>query len=559
MRRFHIFVVMLCLLAPGAGYAQTVLEGTVDDVTESPVFFEMHSDFHSDPANLNLFREGKIRLYPLGVFNIEGFNWRTHERRDQSFWIRMERGEYMCPILDSDTELDRDLVRAWYTGWLDAHEGNMHPNVGTRDAMGVGMRAMMLTRYIRHLELEEPEQQELIDRLRAVIPWHQEYLRNPRNFNTTSNHGMWESMGLFESTRVVPDSALTILGLQRLLTMSRTGVSKEGLEKEHSIGYHYYFYNWLSQFTSYLESLKHLGWSQLPELLATERRMRDATWYMYDHRQRMAQIGDTDNWKWKSKLIPRPPDDPDPAIFDAEAGLAIYKERGKHRRYVIFNIQNEAHRPHMAYHLHNDMMAVYYSDDGEVLLGDGGRFSYSNSQNRRFFLSSSAHNVIMPYQLMVAKPPSGLLAKKVWEQRDDGDITFNLEFAGGTVTRSVEIPRRDHIVRVRDNLNVQGHHVILWNLGMDVAGFGIGDTTEEDGGRSHRFLITTRYRREFDMTVRVTGVNNAVNEVDVLKGSDNPMLGWYAPDYNQKWPVPVVVVNIDAPGAVEVVTEIEGR
>lgn len=119
MRLLRVFgVISLILGIAGSASAQRAAARTVDGLIEAPVFFELHSEAYSDPVNLDLFREGKIRLAPLGIHRIENFDWRTHERTDQSWWIRMERFDYMCPILDSRSDLDRVLAKSWIQGWL---------------------------------------------------------------------------------------------------------------------------------------------------------------------------------------------------------------------------------------------------------------------------------------------------------------------------------------------------------------------------------------------------------------------------------------------------------
>lgn len=549
----HACVTLVILGCVARAAAQ---ERIVDELAESPVFFELYSKAYSDPANVDLFREGKIRLHPLGVHIIENFDWRTHTRKDQSWWIRMERFEYMCPIFDSKADLDRAMAKAWVVNWLNIHEQNKQPNQGARDAMGIGMRAMMLARYIRYLEFEEPEERDLIARLRKMMEWHQSFLAQPSHFNTTSNHGLWESMGLFETTRVVPDSAMTMTALKRLMQIVQIGVSGRGLEKEHAVAYHFYFSRWLWQYSEYLQSLDRLRWNDLPALAAAAKRMRDATWYMYDHAGRMPQIGDTDDATVKKVRERRR--GADPVMFDPESGYAIYKDPDdtRNHRYVFFCIQNEKNRLPMPHHVHNDMMAVYYSYDGEVILGDGGRYSYSSSVMRRFFQSSSAHNVIMSARFLAISNSSTSLAREVWCEYRKDEVTFGLGFPNMMIKRSVEIPRKKAVVRVRDSLDVGEKHVALWNLGMDVSSFGIGEVTVTDGRRVHTFHLGTRRGQHFIMKLSVSGENRDPNEIEIIKGSEKPLLGWQSPDYNMSWPVPVICVNVDPNGPIEILTEI---
>jgi hypothetical protein len=370
---------------------------------------------------------------------------------------------------------------------------------------------------------------------------------------------MWESMGLFETTRVVPDTSVTKLALERLLAMVKKGVSDKGLEREHSPDYHFYFYNWLSNFTEYLQSLEQLRWDALPEMVLATKRMADATWYMYDHARRVPQIGDTDDRHLRE--VPKAPKDSNPVIFDPQAGFAIYKDTGsrKQKRYMVFCIQNEKNPIHMRYHLHNDMMAVYYSYDGEIILGDGGRYTYSRGEWRTFYMSSLAHNVILPARMLKTRNTSKYMAVEVSSESNKSEVAFHLRLPDDMVTRTVRIPHKSPDIRIHDRLNAKEKHVALWNLGMDVVSFGIGGSTEKGGWRVHDFHLRTRRGRDFTMRIRLRGGQQSGEDYHVYKGSDAPKLGWYSPDYNMSWPTPVIVVDMDVPaagGEMEVMTEI---
>jgi hypothetical protein len=558
-------VLLLCLVAASAAPAQQrrqarpfVPKHTAAEQDPSRTFFEMFYEEYSDTANLRLLHENKVQLKPLGTESIEDFDWRTHRRKDQSFWMRMENFMYLLPLIESDKERDKQFVRRWVLKWLNVHEGNPRPNSGCTDAMTVGIRALAFAWYVKRLESGTPRYGMLIDRLIGSIKWHQEYLADPKHFNTTSNHGMWESMGLFETTRVVRDEKIRKLALQRVLKMAKISASKQGLHREHSTHYHYHFMHWLSNYVEYLEAMESLHFPEVAELVSARDRMRGATYFMYDHRRNLPQIGDTD--KRRLDEVPRwaKQKHGDMVLFDDEAGYAIYKDppSSRRKRYIIFNIQNEKHRPTMRFHFHNDRLAVYYSDDGEVILSDQGRYSYTNSSVRTFYRSAAAHNLITHHAMLSS---AGMhLLKEAWFDVDKKSFIFAAQDRQNVYKRQVRIPRKKSRFVVEDSIFARGHYALLWNIGPDVRSVGVGKRTEHDGWRMYNWKLVTQRGRKFSINVKIKGESTtSSNEVQTLKGNGNPYLGWYSPGYNISVPSPLIMFSLRPTGPLVVVTEIK--
>lgn len=514
-------------------------------VQSGPVYYEMFARLWSDSLNGELLHHGMVNLKPLGVFNIADFNWRTHERKDLSFWIRMERNDYLVPLLDRWEERDRYFVDNWIRRWLDVHEADPKPNKGNRDAMGIGQRGMVLTWYLKRLMLERPQEKELIERLENVLAWHEEFLEAPEQFDNNSNHGMWEAMGLFETTRVVPDSQATQLALRRLKTIVDLSVSAQGFHKEHAPAYHFFFHKWLRSFTTYLESLD-LGWAGLDTLMLHERKMRRGAYYLQDHYGNVAQIGDTDAAVMSDAQAAENRDDVKEAIFDSEAGYAIFKDRAsaQSRRHIIYSVQNDKDPLTMRYHCHNDAMAVFYRDDGEVILGDAGRYTYDKTGVRSFVVSSRAHNTIVPSERMYQKL-SVTFADRAWMRRENGQVVFGARDAA--VKREVFVPIDGRGVVVADTIRAPGTFTILWNLGRDVERI-------EPIERGAAWRLHTKRNRLFSLEIRVEGATPAV---EIVRGQKKPLLGWTSPAYNVLLPTSVIVVEIDVVAEARIRTEVQ--
>jgi hypothetical protein len=529
----------------------------VPDYRTAPVFFEMFHEHYSDDSNLVLLHEGKVRLAPLGIESIEGFDWRTHSREDRSWWVRVESLLYLLPLIASEDDRDRAFVKDWVVRWLDAHEPDPFPNKGCRDAMAAGQRIMVLMWFSKELlESEEPDTS-LAKRIESSIRWHREYLYE--NHHAVSNHAMWEAMGLFETTRVNADSTLAAVALKRLVEIVRLSTTGQGFHTEHSPAYHFYFLKWLSDFVSYFSGLPDLSWPDADVLVERERLMHKKAYFLCDRRGRIPQIGDTDSMRIQSVYGRRPRRSRQTAVFDPEAGYALYKDpvRSRTRRYVVFRIPEEP--PVLRFHIHADCISVYYSWDGEVILADAGRYSYDRSPTRRYYTSFSAHNTVMPSRLVPVRSHR-VYANETWWDHERSRCVFGASLKDGTVTRAVEIPADEPEIRVFDT--VLGHEpfTVLWHLGNDivyVGGIERDDEAADPGWRRFVCELTTAKNRSFLMTIDLLcGEDEDDVMAHAIEGWDQPMLGWYSSGYKRSVPSRVIRVDLNVRSFANVKTRI---
>jgi len=510
---------------------------------EAPVFYEVSAERFGDRENLTLLFEGRVRVAPLGTFDVADFNWLEHERTDQSFWIRMERSDYLIPLLERWSEEDQEFLEQWVSRWLDVHEDTWTPNSGAGDDMGIGKRGMILAWYLRRLRQSETENVLLLERLTRTIKEHQVHLTDDSNFTTESNHGVWEAMGLFETTRVLEDPEVTQVSLERLHRIAKLSISDVGFHREHSPSYHFYVLGWLDAIVPYLQSLE-LDWQELDALAELHGRMRAMTYYLCDHGLNLPQIGDTDATRLDAEPGGQNMSDMAPAVFDKEAGYAIFKDPAgaAAKRYIVFNCQNKQAKPTMKYHFHNDVLAVYYADDGEVILGDTGRYSYTSTPIRRYVVSAAAHNRI------ISKSNKGTnlnFADDAREVQLDAGVFFEASLWGGTITRSVEIPYERGGFTVSDSVVARDFYTALWHIGHDV------DRTEalpprmEGDAEVHSWRLTTKSGREFDLKISISSdATSADPAVDMVTGLKEPYRGWYSSGYREWKPATLLSITL---------------
>ncbi|MCZ6767269.1 MAG: heparinase II/III family protein [bacterium] len=508
--------------------------------------------------NRELLRSGMVRLRPLGTESLTGFDWKDHSRSDKSWWQRMESCTYLLPFLDSGTPADLQFARDWFIGWYASHEQDPMPNPGSDDAMSVAIRGMVFIRMLKIAESGDTRDVELTTKLRRSIKWHQSFLADSVNASERSNHALWEALGLFETTRVIPDSSTTELALERLRFITDLSVSDMGTHLEHSTDYHFYFLNWLTEFVEYFQALAPFESATIQSLSEDQRKMASAARYLYAHDYELPQIGDTDaghfaDERWRGEVD-------EPVFFDREGGYAIYKGIGKDRRYVAFCIQNFDYEPVLPFHFHNDVLAVYLNIDGEVILGDQGRFSYERTIERTYLMSLAAHNVIFPKSIVIPKTPGIYLAKRVSEERSKNQVRFGAALRDDIVRRTVRIPDSGPIIVVEDTITAKENYYLLWHLGTDVADIKEGSRKRTADRRDYKWMLTMRSGREFELRIRIEGRNlYEANEVTIIEGQQRPRLGWRSAAYKQFEPSPVIKLEFQALDMIRITTSVRHK
>ena len=526
---------------------------------DKPVFFELVSHEHADPANLELLPSGSVRLAPIGTEAVADFDWVEHTRTDKSWWQRMEGWTYMLPFLDAEDSAAYDFTRQWFMSWYAAHKDDFEPNTGADDAMSVGLRALVFVRLLKIAEQQDPPDEALAKKIRATLATHQAFLRDPEHFSDNSNHGMWESLGLFETTRVLPDDATTQLALDRLLQIADLSVSDMGAHREHAAAYHFYFLEWLAQYVAYFESLAPYKPPIVASLASDESKMRSAAYFLYDHELELPQIGDTDAGVIVDEAF-RSDGAGNEVFFDVQAGYAIFKEDEESvgKRYVVFSNQNDEFPPPLPYHIHNDALAVYFNAGGEVILGDQGRHSYSRNRIRVYVMSVAAHNTIFPLSEIVPTKPGINRVNKTWVEESSKKVVFGATMASGNIERVVEIPAGGAGIRVKDKISASDTQVMLWNIGPDVATIDEGESKSSGDKRTYRWTLTTNKGQIFELRIEVKGQSfSAAKEVRTVKGHPDPYLGWYSAGFEQWEPSTVIVLEFKPIQQMQVMTSVD--
>jgi hypothetical protein len=530
------------------------------DYLDSPVFYELYFEEYADTSNLSLLPSNKLHIKPFRVKDVENFSWHNPRIANYSWWLQVESLRFLLPLIKSTDPAHRSLARSWLEDWCSTHREYASPNRAAWDRMTAAIRAMVLVYYLKKEEMYSQGSKEVIELLLREIDLHQKILSKKEGFSFNSNHGLMETMGLLETTRVYPEPRALEIGLCRLESIATSSVSKKGIHMEHSCGYHFYFMNWLLDYYRYMKSHWSIeDWDSAPVDVVAEQ-MKLAAYYMQDHDGNIPPIGDTDPGRVADVISYDDPGEPAKFCFDGEAGFAIYKDdsKSKTKRYMVFNIQNT--EPEMPYHFHNDALAVYFNYDGEALLGDQGRYDYSTGGRRTYFVSHRAHNTIFPLARLDLSRAGGdrKLVTLPWWNRE-GNTLFagaKLSYPGISAKRGIAIPDAGWPFVISDTLSGSAPAVLLWNIGFDVTRITI-NKGEESGAAQHEWILHTKKNRKFSLSIDVSEQTTLKKHtVELLKGSSKPFLGWYAPEYRKSLPSSVIKLTLYPDGKVYVTTRI---
>jgi hypothetical protein len=212
----------------------------------------------------------------------------------------------------------------------------------------------------------------------------------------------------------------------------------------------------------------------------------------------------------------------------------------------VYSIQNE--NPKLRFHHHDDTQAVYFSYDGEIVLSDQGRYSYSIDRARRYFRSAAAHNTVFPART-VGGARTCRYAKETWCRQDRREVCFGSRMRDGSVTRVVRVSKERGVFDVLDTIEGNEEYLAFWHIGPDVESIAeIDHGAEVSGGwRRYSWRLKTKKRHEFVMAIEVLGKGGSRDKPLIIKGLPVPMLGWYSSGYNVSLPAMLIamIINVE--------------
>ena len=570
---FRIGAACLLLTVGGAGASHASAPDTLDvsippagDFLAGPVFYERNPPSVL-PGELDLLRQDRVKLPHYAPVDIADFDWTRNSRVEPMWFMQMQEMRFLLPAIASELPGDRALAKKSLVGWFRVY---MTPEPRIRDwgePMTVAYRAMVFVFYLKRESSRAEPDPDVVGLLNASIREHQRYLASPNESDDISNHAFIDALGLFETTRVFADRRAAALALRRLRAMLDRSVTPRGVEKEHTPYYHFVVMLWVGQTADYLKRVPSVPGAFVEQLVACARRMRDAAYFLQDHGGVVPQIGDGDSVSVESfsaEYRVEPVPGTGTTLYDPDAGYAIYKGNALRGncRYLVFRNPIDGTMPN---HAHTDVLSVYFSNAGETILADAGRYTYTPGPRRRYFLSACAHNTIVASASLMAPPRhlTPLLARSVADRSNGETVSWfaSRVIAASECRRAVYVDEQTNVVSVVDSILPAGtagepeELAWVWNLGCDVVAVKASMPQRRDGWE---WWLTTRRGQRVRMRIVVSDSGSSPpGSVELVRGQEDPMLGWYAPKQAVRRPTTVIVVRARPGPRLVVKTDVE--
>jgi hypothetical protein len=203
-----------------------------------------------------------------------------------------------------------------------------------------------------------------------------------------------------------------------------------------------------------------------------------------------------------------------------------------------------------AAHGHADALSLWLSIDDEYFLVDAGTYAYhSHPEWRTFFRSTAAHNTAC----LDGFNQSEMAGRFLWSSKanarllrfedNSGQVTIEAEHDGYSHLpdpvshrRNVSFDRTTGNISIEDSFRCAARHEVelFFHMHEDATVLGVSDGEAQIGWRHRKIVFSSPDR-------------NA--RWEILKGSDNPKLGWRSRRFNQKQPIPTLRIRVEIDGS----------
>jgi len=440
-------------------------------------------------------------------------DWRQDEHESRTWRYELQALTWLKEALarhalggDIETlAVARDIVLDW---------GRQHWETAEQSEfawydMAVGLRAPYIAYVLRACLAEKMLADEDTELLVALGERHGAELASGANYAAGHNHGLFQDEGLYLLARLLPPlpaaGAWRELAVLRLRATLRETVSfAEGAHLEHSVAYQFAILDLVTRLARNV--------SELPELAELLGRMRRTAAWQVTPSGRMAQLGDTDDLK-APKWARETAANLQGMNVLREAGQAFVRD-GDSYLAVTAGYHSSAHK-------HADDSGFMLVENGEVLIGDAGRWGYYEDElDRRYARSADAHNVLTAdeadFDWRSATPyGSGI------EAAGEGGGWYVIVVRNALLERQGVRHRRalfylpGHVLVVLDRVTSEAKHAYVRHLHL---GSGI-----EAERKDSRVMLSGKVTR-----ATLTEYDGAA-EVALARGRDEPRLGWTFP------------------------------
>ncbi|MCB0558660.1 MAG: alginate lyase family protein [Lewinellaceae bacterium] len=253
--------------------------------------------------------------------------------------------------------------------------------------------------------------------------------------------------------------------------------------------------------------------------------------------------------------IPHQEASPQTCLYQEEGHLLIKNGRGARETYLHVDTAPLGYLS-IAAHGHADALSFFLEIDGQPYITDVGTYTYhSEPEWRAYFKGTLAHNTIRVDEQDQASNAGPCLwvdhyqPKLVFINEDAEKVTVRGSHdgyapLGVTHTRTYQFNKEDDTIVITDHIESDGQHVyeIPFHLHPEIR------VEQEPGNQftlSHPQGRAVRLQLDESLQPRL------------IKGAEDPILGWYSPSFLQKEPTTTIYSRVEKAGSFQLTTIIE--
>jgi hypothetical protein len=421
--------------------------------------------------------------------------------------------------------------------WVQYNLVEKRKNPMVWHALSTGQRGSILA-YVLEQELRgKPADSHDLVKLVWAARQHCEVLANPRLFNDGS-YGFDMMLGLKALVRVLPElkraSEFENYADDKLKQLLSTHFSKEGFHLEHSPEYHV-------AATRAIERVMETGlFDDVDALKSVVKNARGVAYQLYHPNGDRVLVGDSSRGRMRVGGVAREHyrylrsegrrgRRPQAGLLvHPDAGYGVYRSSFDDRPFEQHSFLFFAPGYHSQHHKHADHLTFEWSERGQPILVDSGKYAYERDEWRQFFVSTRAGNAVevdeMDYSTRSQRPWGGGFS--VWgELRSIQYMQTQVEHDGVKVrqTRTLLLAPKKWLCVIDQMSSEQPHIYRQWfqfHEALNVSARGSGFVAEGP----HKFKVFVASRA---LAGKV--------EARHARGQIRPRtVGWLSADYQQK-------------------------
>ncbi|MGB6229692.1 MAG: heparinase II/III family protein [Litorimonas sp.] len=357
-------------------------------------------------------------------------DWDAQSEPSRSVRYRLNAWMYFVPMLARSWEEERDgdrplleRVLRFMADWERNYSFDPDNPVGANLVndfawydMATGLRAALIGHVLRRVRLTGGDLTSRLEMLLRLAEDHAAYLIRQDLWSSHSNHGYYQSLGLFALVAQAPfafrdPDALRTVAVERTRDYLSRAISDDGMLLEHSPLYHCFIFRSFVNMAPWLET-SDPGEAELSRVFDRMQSSMSACFQPNDllvpfGDSRLASIEhDLGFLEGRLSLL----NDDMRALFERESRPAFEQwYPGRSTGFVAYKSWDEDRSSYFAQtaqfhslvHKQCDDMSVYWAENGMPILSDGGRYGYEGQTKSGSELNKAGYLYSDPKRVFV--------------------------------------------------------------------------------------------------------------------------------------------------------------